>query len=106
MNSALFCNFGGCGFVIRQRAFHRASRWRTKNTVVGQNVDPAKGVVELGGKQSVKAVLFSKQLDGLCVEFGLIKHFKFSVGCVATPTGAHPAALVKLAGGVIAPAMA
>lgn len=33
-------------------------------------------------------------------------HFKFSVGCVATPTGAHPAALVKLAGGVIAPAMA
>lgn len=106
MNSALFHNLGGGGFVIRQRALHRASCWRTKNAVVGQNVDPSKRVVKLGGKQSVKAVLFSKQFDGLCVEFGLIKHSKFSVGCVATPTGAHPAALVKLAGGVIAPAMA
>lgn len=34
------------------------------------------------------------------------RHSKFSVGCVATPTGAHPAALVKPAGGVIAPAVA
>lgn len=33
-------------------------------------------------------------------------HLKFSVGCVATPTRSHPAAPVKLAGGVIAPAMA
>lgn len=33
-------------------------------------------------------------------------HSKFSVGCVATPTRGHPAAPVKLAGGVIAPAMA
>ena len=33
-------------------------------------------------------------------------HFKFSVGCVATPTRNHPAAPVKLAGGVNALAVA
>lgn len=33
-------------------------------------------------------------------------HLKFSVGCVATPTRSHPAAPVKLAGGVNALAMA
>lgn len=58
--------------------------------------------LNFAGKQHKKVL---KRVNPRLCPDGVV-HFKFSVGCVATPTGAHPAALVKLAGGVIAPAMA
>jgi len=81
----------------------RVDRVGRGNRRLWKLVKQARGVrLDFAGKQHKKVL---KRVGPRLGSNGII-HFKFSVGCVATPTGAHPAALVKLAGGVIAPAMA